>query len=229
MTTLAQVEAVIAEHTEALREHPFLKRLEGAGDIGQLKRCVSRLGFFILAFQDMLRVAAERCTDPEVLPIVRGLQRDDRGHDLWYLEDAARLDSPLGVDSMFSPEAKCARDTSYAILAEIATAKDDRARLAILLSLEASAREFFERVPHFAARVGAPPLKFFGQVHLDAEAAHEAFHGDEHERLARIPVEDAAIPLVLHAVESTFGAMARLADDLDEAMANGATAGQAAK
>jgi hypothetical protein len=219
MSTMADVEAAISQHLDALKQHPFLLRLEDSADIGQLRALLGGMAFFTLAFQDMLRVAREQCTDPTLVEVARTLELGDKGHDAWYLEDLDGLGVPLSVGWLFSQQHAVARDVSYALISELISQTDDRARLAIMLSLESSAREFFKRVPGFAERAGVrQELKYFGPRHLEAEEAHEVFDREHHDDWSVIEVEDEAVPGVLRAVERTFQVLARLGDDLDVAM-----------
>jgi hypothetical protein len=219
--SMVDVELVIDHHREALAQHPFLRGLEKQGTIEQFRRLLQGLAFFTLVFQDVLRLAQERCTDPQVKAVAHTLERGDRGHEQWYLEDLERLGIPLDVRWMFSADHAPARDIGYKLLSEVLTAGDDRSRLSVMLSLEAMAREFFIRVPSFAERVGARGLKYFGVGHLAAEEGHQIFADDGQRQLTTINIPDEIVPEVLTAIERTFAAMAQYGDHLEAAMRAG--------
>jgi len=224
VSTMADVETAICHHRDAFNQHPFLVRLEQGNDKDQLLRLLPRIAFFALTFQDMLRLARERCTDQRLAGVARTLELDDEGHDAWYLADLERLRIPVSAGSIFSKDNAVTRDVSYALLSEVINLTDDKARVAVMLSLELIAREFFVRVSGFAERSGlGADLRYFGRRHLEAEEAHRAFGTELKETWTTIEVADDAIFEVLRSVERTFELMARLADDLDVAMATAST------
>ena len=212
--TMLEVSGVIAHHCEAMTEHSFLKGLERQGSMEQFRGMLQHLAFFSLVFQDVLRLAQERCTDPRAKAIARDLQSGDKGHEQWYLEDLERLGIPLDIRLMFSESQAPARDVGYKLVSEMLSLTDDRSRLSVILALEAMAHEFFVRVPAFAKRVGAPGLKYFGLDHLAAEDAHQIRNHDSHHPLAAIEVPDEIAPEVLSTVERTFALMAEYGDHL---------------
>ena len=217
--TMLDIERVIERHRDALVQHPFMLRLEGTGTIEQFRRTLPRHAFFTLAFQDVLRLARDKCEDPQIREIARKHELEDKGHDLWYLDDLARLGVALDVRWMFSAEHEFARDVGYALVSQVLSAGDDRSRLAVVLSLEAIGREFFVRVPGFAERLGvAHGLKYFAVRHLDIERSHDVFRNDGKRQLGAIGIDEQVVPEVLSSIERTFELMAMLADDLDAAL-----------
>ncbi|MGA7119725.1 MAG: hypothetical protein WBY94_06485 [Polyangiaceae bacterium] len=217
--TMLDIERVIERHRDALVQHPFMVRLEGPGTIEQFRRMLPRHAFFTLVFQDVLRLERDKCEDPQIREIARKHELEDKGHDLWYLDDLSRLGVALDIRWMFSAEHELARDVGYALVSQVLSAGDDRSRLSVVLSLEAIGREFFVRVPGFAERLGvARGLKYFAVRHLDIERSHDVFRNDGQRYLAAIAVHDHVVPEVLNSIERTFELMARLADDLDAAL-----------
>jgi hypothetical protein len=94
--------------------------------------------------------------------------------------------------------------------------------LAVMLSLEAIAGEFFARVTGFAQRLGLADLRYFGPSHLAAERDHGVFGEDCASEFAAIKVPASAVAETRVAVERTFAAMTQFADDLDGAMSSAA-------
>jgi hypothetical protein len=221
--TMTSVEEWIARRRDQLIiGHEFMLRLEGDATLESLRRLLPRLAFFTFAFQDMLKLARERCSDPLVTPIVRSLEEGDRGHDSWYVEDLSDLGVSLSAHGLFGPEQEVGRRVSYGLITLIDHATCDPERLAILLTLESAAREFFIRVPGFAARAGLTrELRYFGSMHLSAEEAHDVFTADGQHQLNTIVVVQEDVPRVREAVEKCFALLLSLASDLAGAMAAG--------
>jgi hypothetical protein len=216
IANLGQLERVIEHHRDDLINHAFVKRLEGIGDPGQMRSMVSLMAFFTLAFQDVLRLARTKCTDPELREFARSLELGDRGHDRWFVEDATLLKVPLDLDLLFSRAHQPSRDAAYTLVSQVLTANDDYSRIAVMLSLEAAAHEFFVRIPGFVSRLGLGlELKYFGVKHLEAEESHEIFTHDAQARLARIEIPVELRRIVVGVVSSTFAAMTLLGDALD--------------
>jgi hypothetical protein len=217
--SMTDVERVIERHRDRIVQHPFLKRLQGEGNLEQLRRFLPRHAFFTLAFQDVLRLAVERCTDPQVRTIVHKHELEDKGHDQWYLDDLRLLNIPLDIRWLFSTDHSLARNVGYELVSQILTVKDDHSRLCLVLALEAIGREFFIRIPGFIEGLGvAAELKYFAVRHLGFETSHDVF-GDEGKRqLAALKIPSNAVVEVLTVVHRTFEVMTLLADDLEAAM-----------
>ncbi len=219
--TLGGVEALIASQRDQLIiGHEFMLRLEGDASLEALRRLLPRLAFFTFAFQDMLKIAREHSSDPQLLPMLRSLEDGDRGHDRWYVQDLEELGIHLAAHEIFGVEHEVGRRVAYGLIALIEAAASDYERLSLLLTLEAAAREFFIRVPGFAARAGLTrELRYFGTTHLAAEEAHDVFTADAQLTLNTIVVPQQHTRRVLETVEKTFALMLKLAGDLAAAIA----------
>jgi hypothetical protein len=74
-------------------------------------------------------------------------------------------------------------------------------------------------VSGYAQRAGVTRrLRYFGGEHLLAEESHEVFEDASQKQLEGLVVAPAARASVLRAIERSFHAMTRLADDLHRAM-----------
>jgi hypothetical protein len=217
--SMLQVAERIGVETQALTRHPFLKRLEGPGRVDEFRRLLPEQAFFTLAFQDMLRLVRERSVDARAVAVAKALEDDDRGHEQWYLQDLGQLAMAVDRDFLFSAAQRCARDVSYAILGRIVAAASDAGRLAVALSLEAIAEQFFARVSAFSARLGlGQGLRYYGTPHLDAERSHGLYQDVGRDGLASLPVSDRDWDEALESIRVTFAAMTSFADHLDRAM-----------
>jgi hypothetical protein len=215
----SDVAALIARHRVEFAKHRFLARLEGSGTAAQAKAIPGRLTFFVMCFQDMLRLARELSTDAEISELVKTHEAEDRGHDLWFLSDLERLGISLDVPSTFSAAHAPTRDIAYRLIAQVVAAQHDATRLSVLLALEAAGAEFFGRIIGFLERLQlSEGLLYFARSHERVEKNHEVFEEESQNRLHALELPRAALPEVTAAVAATFDAMTRLADEADRAM-----------
>ncbi len=208
-----------------LRKHPFLQRLETQATDEGVDVMAAGFTFFALAFQDMLRLAATTMTHPLLRELASVHESEDRGHDRWFLHDVHKLRAVRSLRWTFSGDHRVTRDIAYALMTEILGASSDFQRFAVVLSLEAIAAEFFGRVIGLLERTGlVEGLRYFGHRHQEAEQSHDLFEDGAQENFLSLEIPQAVVPDVLGAVARCFRAMTRLADDLDERMANPARA-----
>jgi hypothetical protein len=226
-TTMAAVEELIAALGSELAAHPFLKRLESAGGMPDIRTMASRLTFFVLSFQDMLRLVHERTTDEALKELARVHAQEDAGHDQWFLHDLRQFGVPLDLRLVYGGDHKATRDLCYEILSEVLRAEDDFARLAIVLSLEAAGHQFFGRVIGFLGRSGfGRPLKYFARSHERVEQSHDIFAEDTSRGVSEMRLSPLALEEAARAVRRTFAALTRLAAHLEEAMASSSPAAE---
>lgn len=214
------VEDLIASSAALLRTHPLLQRLEGAGSVEQMQVLAPRFTFYVMCFQDMLRLGRTLTTDPVLKELADTHEAEDRGHEQWFLYDLEALGVDRNLAWTFSPEHAVTRDISYRIMSEIVGATSDATRLAVLLALEAIGAEFFGRVIGYLERLGrAQGLRYFARSHQAVEQSHGVFEADSQSRLAAVAVPSDVMPEVVRAVARTFESMACLGDDIDSHMA----------
>jgi hypothetical protein len=97
----------------------------------------------------------------------------------------------------------------------VLTATDDRARVAVVLSLEAIGAEFFGRAIGFLDRTrGSSDLKYFARPHQQVESAHRVFEDENQRQIDSIGVPSSAWNEVTRAIDNTFDGMTRLGADL---------------
>jgi tryptophan dimethylallyltransferase len=217
---MADVQEMIARHQARLAEHPFLKRLESPGTLEDVRIMAPRLTFFVMCFQDMLRLVREHVSHPELKPIARTHELEDKGHDNWFLGDLEKFDITPDIRWMFGPAHEVARDISYGLISEVLSAEDDWSRLAVVLSLEAAGAEFFGRVIAFIERTGhGDGLRYFARSHQEIEANHDVFESDKRARLLEMPLTERVAERATRTVDRTFSEMTKLATYLDHSMA----------
>ena len=216
LANLGEVEALIAERRAEFSGHRFLVRLEGQGSLEQVQAIAPRLTFFVLSFQDVLRLTRALSTDPELKAFAEKHEAEDSGHDLWFLNDLRQLGVERDLSWTFSEEHAATRDIGYALISLVVSATHDVTRLAVLLSLEAAGAEFFGRIIGFLERIGQDAgLSYFARSHQHIEQNHDVFAQGSHDKMCALAVPPAAAEEVRRAVEHTFEVMSRLGDEAE--------------
>jgi hypothetical protein len=212
------VKEVLASIEELSREFSkltYFRLLEGPGARSDVEIMARGLSFFVMSFQDMLRLNAVHMTDPVLKQMAVGQRKDDSGHDRWFLNDLEKLRLAPDLRWLFSKRHQQTRDTSYEIIAQIFGASSDPARLVVGLSLEATGGVYFSRVHKFFARFGlGHGLRFFSQHHWDVEQSHALFEGEMQQQLHGIALTDAQRREALAAAARTFRAVGKMCEDL---------------
>ncbi|XXY51907.1 hypothetical protein WME91_12265 [Sorangium sp. So ce269] len=167
----------IVSHQARFSDHPFFARLEADPPLEHLAPFPLCLTFFVMTFQEILRVCDERVTDPEYKRMVHCHRLEDAGHDRWFLGDLAALGVEVPTAAqLFARPHHAARHASFALMAEAFNARHDASQLTLLLTLESAGHVFFERFARYLERIGEQrPLRYFSQTHLDVEKAHDVF------------------------------------------------------
>jgi hypothetical protein len=179
-----------------------------------------RLTFFVLCFQDMLRLVHEHVSHPKIKAMAEIHELEDKGHQKWFLHDLKQFGIPLDVGWVFGSDHQATRDLSYEIVSTVLRAEDDHTRLAIVLSLEGAGHEFFGRVIGCLERIGHDHgLKYFARHHQQIEDNHNLFDADGQAKLVDLPLSSEAFEQAMRGVDLTFAAMTRLATHLEEAIA----------
>jgi hypothetical protein len=214
-TTFKEIQQTVADHQRVLGQHPFLTHLKNDATFDEVLRVVPRVAFFVMCFQDVLRLVYERTTEPLLKAFARTHELEDKGHDLWYLHDLDYLGLACNVQDLFSKEAKTIRDIAYTQIADAINAADDRSRFGIVLALEACGTEFFGSMVTCLERLGsADGLLYFARRHQQVERSHDMFDASAQRTLNETIVSREVLPEVLAVIERTFGTMTSLADDL---------------
>ena len=213
--TMLDVEHVIDERRQSFAAHAFLSGLEGPASIEHFERFAPRVAFFVMCFQDVLRLVHARSTLPAIKAMARVHALEDKGHDNWYLNDLQRLGVSVSVPWLFSEHHELTRDVAFTQISHVLSAKHDETRLAVALSLEAIGSECFGRAIGLLERLGkSEGLEYFARKHQAIEQGHQVFEQDAQAQLAAIAVSADAELEVLEAITSTFEGMSALLTDL---------------
>lgn len=182
------VQQIVAEKQADFARHPFFRSLQKYTKMDQALRFAPRLTFWVLAFQDVLRLNEQLVRDPELRRIVLRHRAEDAGHDKWFLADVAALGAAApGARDLFSAGHAPVRDATYNLMAETIGASDERLRVVLLLTLEAVGHVFFDRVSALVDTLGGTQaLKYFSLHHYDLERDHHLFEEGHEDELDRI-------------------------------------------
>jgi DMATS type aromatic prenyltransferase len=207
--------SLIDEHRRRLAQHPFIAHVARDGSEAHAREIARRMAFFVMGFQDVLRLVSELTTDPALVDFVRGHQREDQGHDAWYLHDIACLGVECDLRDVFSADLQQARDTIYTQVSDVIRSTDDRSRVAVVLALEAAGAEYFEAMIGFLERLGmGNHLRYFARSHQHVEQAHEVFETEKTAQLAALSITQTAFEEAVAVVDRTFETMEDLGTDL---------------
>jgi hypothetical protein len=207
----------IEEGQKRFSRLPFFRRLEKEGSPDDARVFVPALAFFVMAFQDMLRLNEARVKDPDLRALVRGHRAEDREHEQWFLRDLERLRLVVDVHWMFGPEHAVTRDATYAVMSEIFRASDDRLRVALVLVLESTGEVFFGRVPRYMeeSEPGRRDLEYFSRMHAAVERGHAIFEEKMRDLLDQIDLPGGLQKQALGMVSRVYAAMTDMVEGFE--------------
>jgi hypothetical protein len=171
----------VLQHISALQsrlaEHTLFDGFRQERPLEEALAFAPRLAFWVMCFQDVLRLNAQRVQDPDFAVLMLRHRSEERDHDNWFFEDIEQLEgSPLTLQEQWSRAHERTRDASYALIAEVLRPLDDRLRMVLVLTLEATSHVFFTHASRFVEASGrASRLKYFSGHHMEAEEQHEVF------------------------------------------------------
>jgi hypothetical protein len=204
---------VVLEHIEAKQasfaKHPFFAELRLDRPIEQIASFAPRLAFWVMSFQDILRLNEQMVQDPALKRIARHHRDEDLGHERWFLEDIAKLTGgPLTISALYGRASASTRDAAYQLITEVYRAADDRLRIVLVLVLESTGHVFFGRTAVLtnAAVQNPQKLKYFSDFHLHIEQAHEVFESQIESQILNIPLPPALEAEALALVDRAYAA-----------------------
>lgn len=187
------VQIYIEEKQKKFEDHPFFDVLRQLKTLKEFDYFAPELTFWIMTFQDVLRLNEARITDPHLKKIAHHHRIEDAGHELWFLHDrgylANKASNDVDIRWLFGAETRSMRDPAYAILAEIFKSDSEWLNIVLLFVVESSGHVFFERVAEQVEKTGeVHELKYFSRSHLDAELSHALFDVDDEHTLYSAPL-----------------------------------------
>jgi hypothetical protein len=210
----------IDESQGRLANHPFFGLLTETEPLANVLNFVPLATFWVMSFQDALRLNAGMITNPQLLRIARHHREEDSGHDRWFLDDLRLVDGVLpDVETLYGAAHQPVRDVTYALMAESFRAVEDVERVALLLILESTGQVFFPRVVEYFRSAGIEAdLRYFAQTHLDVEKNHEIVEQQMHDTLAALEVSAGTVGRCVAAVDRCYAAFGRLFDAFADAV-----------
>lgn len=206
----------IARKQLEIAKHPFLTELRPHPSLEQMLWFAPLSAFWVMSFQDVLRLNTERVEDAELKRIIGRHMAEDMGHDRWLLDDLetiGRRDIDLGW--LYGKECKKTREATYAIAAEVFRAADDVQRMVLPLALEGAGHVMFGTVTKVLQEAGvADRLRYFAPSHLDVEKGHDLFGDEIQQRVQQISLNEERRAASIAIVDRVFAAFHLLADGL---------------
>src|SRR5688572_16879750 len=185
------VEAHVAKRQAEFRKHTFFSDDRLGAGLSGVSSFAPDLTFWVMAFQDVLRLNATLTRDPTIRKIVRHHRAEDAGHERWFLDDLTAMQLPApDVRWLFGERHRPTRDAAYSLMSEVYRASDDRLRLVLVTTLESAGHVFFGRVAEVVERAGwTKMLKYFSFSHLEVEKNHQVFEEEIARTVAGIRLE----------------------------------------
>ncbi|WP_437284882.1 hypothetical protein [Sorangium sp. So ce406] len=213
----------LVHHQTRFSDHPFFARLEADPPLAELAPFPLCLTFFVMTYQDILRVCDERVWDPEYMRMVHRHRLKDAGRDRWFLDDLVVLGiEPPTPAQLFGQPHHAARDASFALVAEAFRMRHDASQLALLLALDSAGHVFFDRVARYLERIGERRLRYFSRTHLDMGKAHGVLGEDTDARLESMVLDPEARAEALQLVDRCYRELHGMFDELEAQIADAA-------
>lgn len=210
------VQKYIGEKQEKFAQHPFFQALNETMPLQQVMSFAPKLTFWVMAFQDVLRLNESLVQDPQLRRLAVKHRQEDSGHDNWFLQDLARLGNASGdAAALFGPDSATTRDATYALMAEVIHAPDEHLRIVLLLALEAAGHVFFERISQYIESKGySKELKYFSNYHLDVEKDHDLFTDDTDDEIERMVLSEPLRASATVMIDRAFNSFSSMFDGL---------------
>ncbi|MCK8500688.1 MULTISPECIES: hypothetical protein [Myxococcus] len=206
----------IAVCEERFASHPFFSDLKQDRPIEQVMAFAPRLTFWVMTFQDVLRLNAHFIQDAHLKMLATRHHAEEGGHDQWFEDDIAQLTGgSLSIGALYGKAHAKTRDAAYAIISEVYRPVDDRLRIVLLWALESTSHVFFSRTAIVSAAQGADErLKYFSDHHMQAEAQHAMFEQELAAELEAMVLEPEVRRDALAMVDRVYRAFDTMFDGL---------------
>jgi hypothetical protein len=208
------VEVHVAKRQAEFYKHTFFEEQRLGGDHRGVLSFAPDLTFWVMAFQDVLRLNAVLTKDPQIRRIVRHHRAEDAGHERWFLDDLAALQVPApDVRWLFGERHSPTRDAAYALMSEVYRASDDRLRLVLVKTLESAGHVFFGRVAAAVEKAGlTKSFKYFSFSHLEVEKNHQVFEDEMARFVSSIKLEPSLRAEAKQLVDRCYAAFGNMFD-----------------
>ena len=208
----------VAQCQVAFAKHPFFARLRRDEPLARVLPFARALTFWVMGFQDALRINTALITEPALKRIARHHLHEDSGHDRWFLDDLRLIDGSVpDIDELFGISLQVTREVTYSLLAESYRAKEDIERIALLITYESTGHVFFPEIVGYFKRAGIETsLKYFAQTHLDVETNHEIVEQQMQDILNAIKLPARTRTRCVESVNRCYAAFTRMFDHIEK-------------
>jgi hypothetical protein len=198
----------IARRQEAFANHPFFEELKQDRPVEHVLAFAPRMAFWVMTFQDVLRLNAHFIKDPALKRLATQHRSEEVGHDRWFFEDIQELTGKqLSVSSVFGRAHTATRDATYALISEVYRPVDDRLRIVLVLTMEATSHVFFGRTSILVSTKGCTQrLRYFSDFHVQVEQQHEVFEEAMEQRLRSMELPEELVAQAFALVDRAYAA-----------------------
>ena len=180
-----------------------------------LAAVAKNLTFYVLAFQDIIRLAANHVYNPMLSDLLKSHYQTCKDYEQGYLDDLDTLSETPTVSFLFSSSQQLVRDVAYNLIAGILRTETDMQRTALVLSLEAAGEIFFQGfIAAFEQQNQHHSLKYFNRQHPALILSQSLTEQVWQNKLAAIPVSLTELELCEKTIDQVFAQMNTLANHL---------------
>jgi len=170
------IKEYIASRQQLVTQHPILLNIQHEGTLQQALQGLPNLAFWMLGFQDMLRISILRIQAAEERNLAHCYFLEMNNSVRWFIHDLTRLGGPFpSLLEVFSEENKDTRCATYGLLSEVFATGSDHERLVLVMAATAIARAFQSSMAALTAREGVlVPLRYFSRRDQPISPSQEA-------------------------------------------------------
>jgi hypothetical protein len=211
------VQEYLKAKQKTLRNNQLFQKLNsGQWSLREFAEIAHNLSFWVMSFQDLLRLNLSQITDEQYYQIIRQHFMEDIGHEKWFLNDleVMNLEQP-NLQVLYSKPHATVRDATFSLMSEVFRATDDYERIFIILTLESAGHVFFESVADFIEKYNYDhEFKYFSHHHLGMEKNHELFEEEMQSCLNNIQLNYEEISKLFNMIDRMYKAFELMFDGL---------------
>ncbi len=211
------IQEYLQKKQDNLRKNHLFQHLKWSkNDLHDFARVSEQISFWVMSFQDFLRINLSKISDQEYYKFVRQHLMEDIGHEKWFLYDLKAMDvEQPNLQLLYSNPHTSVRDATYALMSEVFRANYDFERIALILTLESTGHIFFEYVADFVEKNSHNvSLKYFSNYHLDVEKNHECFEKEMQAYLNNIKLNHHEESQLIEMIDRVYEAFSLMFDGL---------------
>jgi len=201
-------------------QHQFFQHLTDDTTLEQFASVASHLSFWVMSFQDVLRLTEERITHDKIYHIVRKHRLAQSGHQDWFISGVKDIESKmLTLRSIYSRNYATTRYATYAIMSEVFQARNDYEYIALLLTLESTSNIFLGFTADFVDTVSySNSLRFCSNYHLEFERNYTFFEAKLKDYFAEVQLAENEEENILKMIDRVYNAFNLMFNGLASAL-----------